>query len=65
MRSARQPDGLTTDDEFTPYTFNDGRFVGLDGRCWVGQKHWDRQRPILIFKTYTQQLCNSADTAPN
>src|SRR5262245_43305661 len=21
MRSARQPDGLTTDDEFTPYTF--------------------------------------------
>lgn len=22
MRTARQPDGLTTDDEFTPYIFN-------------------------------------------
>jgi len=29
MRSRLQPDGLTTDDEFTPYVFNDGKLVGI------------------------------------
>jgi len=32
MRSGRQPDGLTTDDEFTPYIFNDDVLVGIG---WV------------------------------
>jgi hypothetical protein len=29
MRSGHQRDGLTTDDEFTPYVFNDGKLVGI------------------------------------
>jgi|TARA_R100000501_G_scaffold2927_2_gene6801 hypothetical protein len=29
MRTGRQPDGITTDDEFTPYIFNDGNLVGV------------------------------------
>ena len=29
MRSSRQPDDLTTDDEFTPYLFNDEILVGI------------------------------------
>lgn len=32
MRSGRQPDGLTTDDEFTPYVFTDGVLTGIG---WV------------------------------
>ena len=29
FRTLRQPDGLTTDDEFTPYVFNDDKLVGI------------------------------------
>ncbi len=29
MRTGRQADGITTDDEFTPYIFNDGKLVGI------------------------------------
>jgi len=32
FRSGWQPDGLTTDDEFTPYLFNDGKLVAIG---WV------------------------------
>lgn len=28
-RTGRQPDGLTTDDEFTPYVFEDGKLVAI------------------------------------
>ena len=28
-RSGRQPDHMTTDDEFTPYVFNDGKLVAV------------------------------------
>ena len=43
MRVSRQPDGRTTDDEFVPYLFNDGRLVGigwllLGGPTTQGQK---------------------------
>ncbi|TKB87437.1 MAG: DUF3192 domain-containing protein [Nitrospira sp.] len=38
MRSARQPDGLTTDDEFTPYVFNDGKLVGIGWQILGGPK---------------------------
>jgi len=42
FRSGRQPDGLTTDDEFTPYVFKDGvlKAIGwttLGGAKTVGQ----------------------------
>ncbi|OUX36947.1 MAG: hypothetical protein CBE26_04290 [Kiritimatiellaceae bacterium TMED266] len=28
-RSLRQPDGLTTDDEFTPYKFQNGKLIAI------------------------------------
>ena len=42
-RASRQPDGRTTDDEFVPYLFNDGKLVGigwilLGGPTTRGQK---------------------------
>jgi hypothetical protein len=38
MRSARQPDDLTTDDEFVPYVFNDGKLVGIGWQVLGGPK---------------------------
>jgi hypothetical protein len=38
MRSARIPDGLTTDDEFVPYLFNDGKLVGIGWQVLGGPK---------------------------
>ena len=38
MRSGRQPDGLTTDDEFIPYLFNDGKLVGIGWQVLGGPK---------------------------
>ena len=43
IRSSRQPDNRTTDDEFVPYLFNDGKLVGigwilLGGPTTRGQK---------------------------
>lgn len=38
MRSARQPDGLTTDDEFVPYLFNNGKLVGIGWHVLGGPK---------------------------
>jgi len=47
FRSGRQPDNLTTDDEFTPYVFTDGVLTGfgwqvLGGPKTVGQKRSER-----------------------
>jgi hypothetical protein len=38
MRSARQPDSLTTDDEFVPYLFNDEKLVGIGWEVLGGPK---------------------------
>jgi len=38
MRSRRQPDGLTTDDEFVPYLFNDGKLVSIGWQMLGGPK---------------------------
>lgn len=38
FRSDFTPDGLTTDDEFTPYLFNDGRLVGIGWEVIGGPK---------------------------
>jgi len=38
MRTGRQPDGLTTDDEFTPYIFHDGKLVGIGWEMLGGFK---------------------------
>jgi hypothetical protein len=38
FRSGWQHDGLTTDDEFTPYLFNDGKLVGVGWTVLGGPK---------------------------
>ena len=38
MRSLRQRDGSVTDDEFTPYVFNDGKLVGIGWTVLGGAK---------------------------
>ena len=38
FRTGRQPDGLTTDDEFTPYVFNNGKLVAVGWASIGGPK---------------------------
>lgn len=38
FRTGRQSDGLTTDDEFTPYLFNDGKLVAIGWQVLGGPK---------------------------
>ncbi len=38
FRTGLQPDGLTTDDEFTPYLFNDGKLVAIGWQVLGGPK---------------------------
>ena len=38
FRSGRQPDGLTTDDEFTPYAFTDGVLTAIGWSSLGGPK---------------------------
>jgi len=49
FRSGRQPDGLVTDDEFTPYIFHDGVLVGIGWVMLGGPKSQGTARPA----TYT------------
>ena len=37
-RSGRQPDGLTTDDEFTPYVFTNGKLTAIGWTTLGGPK---------------------------
>ena len=37
-RSGRQPDDLTTDDEFTPYVFEDGKLIAVGWSTIGGPK---------------------------
>lgn len=51
FRSGWQSDGITTDDEFTPYLFNDGKLVG---KGWVvigGAKSQGQARPVTHVNT--------------
>lgn len=40
MRSGHQGDGFTTDDEFVPYLFHDGKLVGIGWEVLGGPKTW-------------------------
>ncbi len=37
-RSDRTPDGISTDDEFTPYVFKDGKLIGIGWAVLGGPK---------------------------
>lgn len=45
FRSGRQADGLTTDDEFTPYVFRDGELVAIGWAVLGGPKSQGQTTP--------------------
>jgi len=45
-RTRRQADGLTTDDEFTPYIFNNGELVAIGWTSIGGTKSQGQARSI-------------------
>jgi hypothetical protein len=51
IRSGRQPDGLTTDDEFTPYIFNDGKLVGIGWQLLGGPTSRGQVTPTTVINT--------------
>lgn len=51
MRTGRQPDGLTTDDEFTPYIFHDGKLVGIGWEMLGGAKTQGQVVPIQQYQS--------------
>ena len=55
FRSGWQSDGITTDDEFTPYLFNDGKLVAIGWATLGGPKSQGQAR-----STTTVNVQNSA-----
>jgi hypothetical protein len=53
FRSGWQPDGLTTDDEFTPYLFNDGELVAVGWATLGGPKTQGQATPETNVHTTT------------
>ncbi|MCS5588236.1 MAG: DUF3192 domain-containing protein [Porticoccaceae bacterium] len=52
FRSGWQPDGITTDDEFTPYVFNDDVLVAIGWATLDGPKTQGQARPRQnIYRT--------------
>lgn len=47
FRSGRQPDELTTDDEFTPYVFNDGELIAIGWATLGGPKTHGQVQPEI------------------
>ena len=45
LRTGRQPDGLTTDDEFTPYVFENDKLIGIGWSLLGGPKTHGQIRP--------------------
>ena len=53
FRSGRQPDGLTTDDEFTPYYFVNGKLNGIGWNQLGGAKSQGQVVPRTNINTST------------
>jgi hypothetical protein len=53
FRSGWQSDGLTTDDEFTPYLFNDGKLVAIGWAILGGAKSQGQATPQTNVHTTT------------
>jgi hypothetical protein len=47
FRSSRTPDGMTTDDEFTPYIFQDRKLVGIGWNTLEKYKHWNGMSSLI------------------
>ena len=53
FRTGRQPDGLTTDDEFTPYVFHDGKLVAIGWATLGGPKTQGQVKPQINMQQNT------------
>ena len=53
FRSGWQSDGITTDDEFTPYVFNDGRLVAIGWAVLGGAKSQGQARSNTTIQNTT------------
>jgi hypothetical protein len=53
FRSGWQSDGLTTDDEFTPYLFNNGKLVAVGWAVLGGAKSQGQTTPTTSVHTTT------------
>jgi hypothetical protein len=53
FRTGLQSDGLTTDDEFTPYIFNDGKLVGIGWTMIGGAKSQGQSSPRINVQQNT------------
>jgi len=53
MRSALQRDGLTTDDEFTPYVFKDSKLIAIGWSYLGGAKTQGQSKPTIIAPVVT------------
>jgi hypothetical protein len=51
MRSGWFRDSITTDDEFTPYVFNDGKLVGVGWTMLGGAPKQGQARPVTNIQT--------------
>ena len=59
MRSGRQPDGLTTDDEFTPYVFQDDVLIAIGWAALGGAKsHGQVVQPAPVTNVNVEQTVN-------
>ena len=55
FRSKRQPDGLTTDDEFTPYVFTNEILTGIGWQVLGGPKSVGQTTPETNINIQQQQ----------
>ena len=58
MRSGRQADGLTTDDEFTPYYFKNGILVGIGWQQLGGPKTQGQVVPVTNVNVSNTVISN-------
>ena len=56
FRSGLQSDGLTTDDEFTPYIFNDGKLVGVGWQMLGGPKSQGQTRQTTNINVHQNRF---------
>jgi len=52
FRSGWNPDGLTTDDEFTPYIFNDEKLVAVGWQTLGGTKSQGQAKDVTTVIVY-------------
>lgn len=66
FRSSREPDGLTTDDEFTPYVFTDGVLTGVGWQVLGGPRSVGQTTPETnVHIEQKQPQCSTVCSSSN